>query len=853
MPMLFDRHVCRCAEHARRDGFASKSAKKHYAPDLRIEPVHLDIDLRVDPASETARGTVTTTVVARVDGPRTLTLDAVDFLDVKVTDPDGGEVEHTYDGQKLKVTWDEAFQAGDERRVAVTYRVEQPVSGLFFSHPTSDYPDRPHWAATDHETERARHWLPCIDHLNVRTTLSFHLRTNAAYHVLANGTLVETEEHDDDTKTAHWELDFPCPSYLVCFALGELTEARDGEFEGIPVAYYGAKHHPEEHLMRSFGRTRDMLAWMTDKLRAPFPFPKYYQFALPSFGGAMENISLVSWDDIFVLNEDFAREWTWLVDQVNVHEMAHSYFGDAVVCRDFSHVWLKESWATYMEQCWLEDRYGADERDYDFYRNSRAYFEESDDNYARPIVTREFDSSWDMFDRHLYPGGACRLHMLRHEIGTDVFWAAVADYIDTYSGSVVETDDFRRILEAHSGKSLGRFFDQWFRTAGYPKLEASFAWDAEKKEGTFTIEQKQVSEKEGDDEGPEFFLTLTLGWGADGVEHTEEVQLDRAKRTYRFTMEKEPDVVRIDPENTVLFGLDFNPGDQKLRKQLTGAPDVVGRILAAHELAKTGRQANVQAVVDAWDAEEFWGVRQQFAVALAKANTRVALDGLLLAVEKEEDPMVLGKLFQEVAKFRDPAIAEAVMQRIENGDLTPWATYFAWTVIGAQREDADVQKIAAAARRETWHDIARNGALVALGKTRQEAAMETMMGVATRGMAETRARVVAARELGKLGAMLEKRDRERVREFLEDLLLDDDISVARAAASGLAAMKAVESIDRIEALQRRLPHQESVSVRRLVEGLHKSGQPKVASLERQLEDLRAEYRKLEGRLEKLEN
>ena len=35
--------------------------------------------------------------------------------------------------------------------------------------------------------------------------------------------------------------------------------------------------------------------------------------------------------------------------------MAHSYFGDAVVCRDFAHAWLKESWATYIEHAWLED------------------------------------------------------------------------------------------------------------------------------------------------------------------------------------------------------------------------------------------------------------------------------------------------------------------------------------------------------------------------------------------------------------------------------------------------------------------------------------------------------------------
>lgn len=851
MPLLFDRHVCRCAAHsAPRDGFSSKSARKHYPPDLCLEPIHLDIDLFVEPEHERASGTVTTTVLAHVTGPRSITLDAVDFEDVEVHDPDGAEVSHSYDGKKLRIVWEEPFRRYEDRRVAVSYRVEQPVSGLFFSHPTDDYPDRPYWAATDHETERARHWLPCIDHLNVRTSLTFHLRADERFHILANGALKETEARDDGTKVAHWELDFPCPSYLVCFALGELTEARDGEFRGIPIAYYGARHHTEEHLRRSFGRTREMLEWMTSKLGQPFPYPKYYQFALPSFGGAMENISLVSWDDIFVLDEDLAREWTWLVDQVNVHEMAHSYFGDAVVCRDFSHVWLKESWATYMEQCWLEDRYGDDEMHYDFYRNSRAYFQESDDKYARPIVTRTFDSSWDMYDRHLYPGGACRLHMLRHIIGDGVFWPAVAEYLDMYTGSTVETDDFRRVFEAHSGRSLAKFFDQWFHTAGYPKLEARFAYDADANAGTFTIEQTQCGD---DDDGPLFDLELELAWGRGDQLHSETVTLDRKKRTFRFPMQDEPDVLRIDPHNHVLFSLSFNPGDEKLRHQLTAAPDVIGRILAAHELAKTGKRANVTAVIEAYDAETFWGVREQFAIALANAGTRVALDGLVSIIEREEDPMVLATLFRQAARFRDAGLAEAARARLERDDLPPWATHAAYTVLGAQREDADVARIAAAARRETWHDIARSGAIRALAETRQNAALETLFGIATRGMAETRAREAAARELGNLGAILDKRDRERVREFLEDLLLEEDLRVATAAAGGLATMKATESIAKIEALQRRLSHQESVQLRRTIEGLHKSDQPRVASLERQLDDLRAHYRKLEERLEKLEN
>ena len=372
--------------HVKRRGrdFTLPGAEPHYPPDLQVEPVHLDIALHVEVRARRAAGTVTHTLRARTAGTHRLTLDAVALEDVQVADPDGRAVTFGYDGRRLRIDWADAFEAGEERHLAVTYAVQDPATGLFFSGPTEAYPEAPLYAATDHETERARHWLPTIDLPNVRPTLAFHLRADEAFTILANGSLVREESHGDGTKTAHWALEQPCPSYLTCFAIGDFVRWDDGEFEGRPLAYFTTGYFAPEDLARSFGRTREMLAWMTEKLDHPFPFPKYFQFALPGYGGAMENISLVSWDDQFVLDETLAREWTWLVDQINVHEMAHSYFGDMVVCRDYAHAWLKESWATYVETLWLEDTRGADEARYDVYSKIDAYAREADEAQPCP-------------------------------------------------------------------------------------------------------------------------------------------------------------------------------------------------------------------------------------------------------------------------------------------------------------------------------------------------------------------------------------------------------------------------------------------------------------------------------------
>ncbi|MCA9697800.1 MAG: hypothetical protein KC431_09775, partial [Myxococcales bacterium] len=363
------RHVCAHRHHAHAQGragdFSLPGAEAHYPPDLQIEPVHLDIDLRIDIDGRRADGTVTHTLRWRTAGADSLELHAVDMRDVDVCDPDGPEgdepsIEWRYDGKVIRVRWREGGALDETRRLQIRYRVVEPVTGLFFSGSEvygDAWPDAPRFAATDNETERARHWLPTIDLPSVRPTLAFHLRAEEKLTILANGLCVGEDVHGDGSKTAHWRLDQPCPAYLTCFAIGDFVRLDDGDCEGIELAYFCSREHGQGHLSRSFGGTAEIMRWMTGRL-GPFPYPKYYQFALPHFGGAMENISLVSWDDQFLLDETLAGEWGRLVDQVNVHEMAHSWFGDLVVCRDYAHAWLKESWATYMEVCWFEDMLG---------------------------------------------------------------------------------------------------------------------------------------------------------------------------------------------------------------------------------------------------------------------------------------------------------------------------------------------------------------------------------------------------------------------------------------------------------------------------------------------------------------
>lgn len=257
---------------------------------------------------------------------------------------------------------------------------------------------------------------------------------------------------------------------LACFVVS------DDSVDGCKMAYYAPRGvGTEEQLMRSFGKvTPQTMVWMQKRLGVPFPFLKwrYFQVVAPCYPSAMENITQTTWNTIFLLDETWALEYKHWVDLINCHEMAHSYFGDSVTIRHFDHAWLKESWADYMESCWLEHFKGKQDFEYNLHVCSELYFEECT-SYERPISTNRFNSSWQMYDNHLYPGGARRLHMLRRLLGEESFWSAVKEYLETYNwenvkkspsknvaASSVETDLFRLMLEKHSGHNLTQFFDR---------------------------------------------------------------------------------------------------------------------------------------------------------------------------------------------------------------------------------------------------------------------------------------------------------------------------------------------------------------------------------------------------------
>jgi aminopeptidase N len=316
-------------------------------------------------------------------------------------------------------------------------------------------------------------------------------------------------------------------------------------------------------------------------------------------------------------------------------------------------------------------------------------------------------------------------------------------------------------------------------------------------------------------------------------------------------MNRDPDQVRFDPLHKVLHKLDFDPGEEKLRRQLTEAGDVIGRIQAGRKLAESGTARNVEAIRDAFRWESFWGVKVELARALADSGSDAAVTALAELIRQEHDPMVQEHVLRAAAKVRDPRVREAVEARVAAG-LPYRASQAAYEALGAQREEAPFALLEEAARIEGFGGIAQSGALRGLAATRRDEAIPILIERTRPGPTSNRVRPAAVAALGEIGRAKERGERERIVERLVDLLRDPERRVRTAAVSALQTMRAREAGDALEAYRATLSDQEKVRIDRVLRAVRGGDDAKVTALEKQVEALQGKLRDVQGALQKLE-
>ena len=628
----------------------------HYAPDREVDVLHIALEVTPDFKQRTIEGRATITFRPILKPVREIKLDAID-LDVHSVTSTEKIQGYQVTADKLVITFATNLPAGREASVTVTYHAE-PKLGIYFRTPEMGYKEGDTHLFSQGEETDARYWYPCFDSPNEKFTSEVTCHVPEGMTVISNGRLVSSEKDPATGLVAfHWTQEQPHANYLITLCAGYLKKLED-HYKNVPLAFFTPASEIQD-ATNSFRDTKDIMGFFEEEIGVPYAWAKYDQICVNDFmEGGMENTSATTLTDSTLFRDD--TENIRDSDSLISHEMAHQWFGDLVTCKDWSHIWLNEGFATYYETLYNGHKNGRDAMIYELY--SRARLITGMENDTNSIVRRNYDDPGDMFNYLAYEKGGWVLHMLRSQLGPDTYRRCIKTYLERHRYGNVVTEDLRSVIEELTGRSYDQFFDQWLYHSHHPELEVGYEWDEAAKLAKVSI--RQIQETNADVLLFNFPLTLRFK-GAFGT-NEQTIQVAQEAEDFYFPLASAPEVVRVDPEYTLLAKVSFPVPNAMLYAQLEDANDVAGRLLAIEQLSKKHDKQAVAHLKQALNGDEFYGVRVEASKALRSIHNDDAFDALLASIT-QPDARVRRQVMSDLAGFYREATYKAMLSTLEHG------------------------------------------------------------------------------------------------------------------------------------------------------------------------------------------
>jgi hypothetical protein len=424
----------------------------------------------------------------------------------------------------------EPAKPGEKRKIKITY-IENSTgdsriifnrgSGLFY--------------VTARES-----WFPSFGSFDDRTQFQLNARSPKKFKFVASGTLVSSEKTNDELVTT-WKSEIPFG--VFGFNYGEFVEASQPS-PNLTVTAYSGKEVPNElkaiearmSELTLAGKQRDVINSgiltggfntaanvkyaaglsfqafrLFEFLFGPLPYKTVSITEQPvrGYGQSWPNLVFLPYDSLLdattrnslgLQDSGEAREFYSLVA---VHEMAHQWWGHLVGWKTYHDQWLSEGIAEFASGMYL--RQFEPKQLGSFWDTKRTYLLSKNQYGFRSVDAGPIWLNAQLGVPNLiYSKGAYVMEMLRVIMYDPKiknpdgrFIAMMQDFAGSYAGQNASTDDFRKIVEKHTGEPMQWFFNQWVYGTAVPTYDFSYAL-ADAGDGqtelTMTIAQSNVGD-----------------------------------------------------------------------------------------------------------------------------------------------------------------------------------------------------------------------------------------------------------------------------------------------------------------------------------------------------------------------
>uniref|UniRef100_A0A2K5WB90 Aminopeptidase n=1 Tax=Macaca fascicularis TaxID=9541 RepID=A0A2K5WB90_MACFA len=342
--------------------------------------------------------------------------------------------------EKVTLSFPSTLQTGTGTlKIDFVGELNDKMKGFYRSKYTTPSGEVRYAAVTQFEATDARRAFPCWDEPAIKATFDISLVVPKDRVALSNMNVIDRKPYPDDENLV--EVKFArtpvMSTYLVAFVVGEYDFVETRSKDGVCVRVYTpvGKAEQGKFALEVAAKT---LPFYKDYFNVPYPLPKIDLIAIADFAaGAMENWGLVTYRETALLIDpknscSSSRQWVALVVG---HELAHQWFGNLVTMEWWTHLWLNEGFASWIEYLCVDHCFP----EYDIWTQfvsadyTRAQELDALDN-SHPIeVSVGHPSEVDeIFDAISYSKGASVIRMLHDYIGDKDFKKGMNMYLTKF-------------------------------------------------------------------------------------------------------------------------------------------------------------------------------------------------------------------------------------------------------------------------------------------------------------------------------------------------------------------------------------------------------------------------------------
>jgi aminopeptidase N len=323
------------------------------------------------------------------------------------------------------------------------------------------------WLGVSCEGIGASLWWPNKDHLSDEPdSMRINCTVPSDLTCVSNGNLRSKTKKGEKT-SFDWFVSYPINNYNVTLNVADYVHFSDtfiSPTDGSKLAmdYYvlpynltaAKKQFKEAHeVLRIFEKYLD---------KYPFWNDGYALVETPYLG--MEHQSCIAYGNQFMPGYLGRHPIGMPEDFIILHETGHEWWGNSVSCVDHGEMWIHETFCTYMEAVFMEEKYGKDAAE-KYLKYHNLYIANN-----QPILGPK-DVNYDNHDSDMYYKGSSMLHTLRTSIGNDkLWWDILKTFYQRYKIKPAVTEDFINLVNEKTGFDYTYFFNQYLKNPELPIL-----------------------------------------------------------------------------------------------------------------------------------------------------------------------------------------------------------------------------------------------------------------------------------------------------------------------------------------------------------------------------------------------